>query len=72
FEEPDLVERTVRDFLTEEINEIVCDDRGATDRVLDMVGQISRRARNQVRHYDGATPLFETYGVQKQIDDAFH
>jgi ribonuclease G len=72
FEEPDLVERTVRDFLTEEINEIVCDDRGATDRMIDMVGQISRRARNRVRHYDGATPIFETYGVQKQIDDAFH
>src|SRR6476619_722901 len=67
FEEPDLVERTVRDFLTEEINEILCDDRGATDRMTDMVGQISRRARNRVRHYDGATPIFETYGVQKQI-----
>ena len=49
FEEPDLVERTVRDFLTEEINEVVCDDRGATDRMSDMVGQISRRARNRVR-----------------------
>jgi ribonuclease G len=72
FEEPDLVERTVRDFLTEEINEIVCDDRPATDRMTDMIGQISRRARNRVRHYDGATPIFETYGVQKQIDDAFH
>jgi ribonuclease G len=72
FEEPDLVERTVRDFLTEEINEILCDDRGATDRMTDMVGQISRRARNRVRYYDGATPIFETYGVQKQIDDAFH
>src|SRR5438045_6701915 len=67
FEEPDLVERTVRDFLTEEINEIVCDDRGATDRVRDRVGQISRRAKNQVRHYDGATPIFEKYGLQKQI-----
>jgi ribonuclease G len=72
FEEPDLVERTVRDFLTEEINEIVCDDHVATDRMMDMVGQISRRARNRVRHYDGAIPIFETYGVQKQIDDAFH
>ena len=72
FEEPDLVERTVRDFLTEEINEILCDDRGATDRMTDMVGQISRRARHRVRYYDGATPIFETYGVQKQIDDAFH
>jgi ribonuclease G len=72
FEEPDLVERTVRDFLTEEINEILCDDHEATDRMTEMIGQISRRARNRVRHYDGATPIFETYGVQKQIDDAFH
>src|SRR5881398_2131489 len=55
FEEPDLVERTVRDFLTEEIDQVVCDDRESKDRVLDMVGQISRRAKNQVRHYDGAT-----------------
>ena len=37
-----------------------------------MVGLISLRARNRVRHYDGGTPIFETYGVQKQIDDAFH
>src|SRR2546421_3951037 len=72
FEEPDLVERTVRDFLTEEIYEIVFDDGAATDRMADIVGQISRRARNRVRHYDGATPIFETYGVQKQVDDAFH
>jgi ribonuclease G len=72
FEEPDLVERTVRDFLTEEIDEVVCDDRGATDRMIEMVGQISRRSRNRIRYYDGAAPIFETYGVQKQIDDAFH
>src|SRR2546422_5305364 len=72
FEEPDLVERTVRDFLTEEIDEVICDDRAATDRMIEMVGQISRRARNRVHFYDGATPIFETYGVQKQIDDAFH
>src|SRR5437016_4900060 len=72
FEEPDLADRTVRDFLTEEINEIVCDDGAATDRMADMVGQISRRARNRVRFYDSATPIFQTYGVQKQIDDAFH
>ncbi|MFN2542423.1 MAG: ribonuclease E/G, partial [Chthoniobacterales bacterium] len=72
FEEPDLVERTVRDFLTEEIDEVLCDDRAATDRMIDMVGQISRRARNRLHFYDGATPIFDTYGVQKQIDDAFH
>src|ERR1700746_1643589 len=72
FEEPDLVERTVRDFLTEEIDEVVCDERASTERMVEMIKQISRRARNRVHFYDGATPIFETYGVQKQIDDAFH
>jgi ribonuclease G len=72
FEEPDLVGRTVRDFLTEEIDEVLCDDRASMERMIEMIGQISRRARNRVHHYDGAVPIFETYGVQKQIDDAFH
>ena len=72
FEEPDLVERTVRDFLTDEIDEVVCDDRGGVDRMNELVGQISRRSRNRIKFYDGAVPIFETYGVQKQIDDAFH
>src|SRR5256712_6308834 len=72
FEEPDLVERTVRDFLTEEIDEVVCDDRASTERMVEMISQISRRAWNRVHFYDGVTPIFETYGVQKQIDDAFH
>jgi ribonuclease G len=72
FEEPDLVDRTVRDFLTEDIDEVVCDDRAAVDRMSEMVGQISRRARNRIQFYEGAIPIFETFGVQKQIDDAFH
>src|SRR5438045_7141729 len=72
FEEPDLVERTVRDFLTEEIDEVMCDDHESTNRITDMVGHISTRARNRIHFYEGTSPIFETYGVQKQIDDAFH
>src|SRR3954467_4528237 len=54
FEEPDLVERTVRDFLTEEVDEVICDDRDATERMIEMVGKISNRGRNRIRFYDGA------------------
>src|SRR5437868_13953465 len=72
FEEPDLIERTVRDFLTEEIDEVVCDDRAGLDRMGMLIGDISRRSRNRLHYYDGALPIFETFGVQKQIDDAFH
>ena len=72
FEEPDLVERTVRDFLTDDIDEVICDDHAAVERMMQMVGEISRRAKNRIKFYDGTTPIFETFGVQKQIDDAFH
>src|SRR5213082_3080865 len=72
FEEPDLVERTVRDFLIEEIDEVLCDDREAVERMNQLVEKISRRARNRLKFYDGATPVFEALGIQKQIDDAFH
>src|SRR5438046_8674040 len=37
-----------------------------------LIGDISRGSRNRLHYYDGATPIFETFGVQKQIDDAFH
>jgi ribonuclease G len=72
FEEPDLVERTVRDFLTEEIDEVLCDNKEAAARMIEIVSQISRRSSNRIHHYDGGTPIFEAHGVQKQIDDAFH
>src|SRR5213079_768639 len=60
FEEPDLVERTVRDFLTEEIDEVICDDRESINRMNEMVDQISRRSRNRIHFYDGAIPIFES------------
>jgi ribonuclease G len=72
FEEPNLVDRTVRDFLTEDIDEVICDEYAAVERMVQMVGEISRRAKNRIKFYDGTIPIFETFGVQKQIDDAFH
>src|SRR5436190_9494604 len=44
FAEPDLIERTVRDFLTDEIDEVICDDENAVKRMIEVVGQISRRS----------------------------
>ncbi len=72
FAEPDLIERTVRDFLTDEIDEVICDDEVAVKRMIEIVSQISRRSASRIRHYQDTTPIFERYNVQKQIDDAFH
>jgi ribonuclease G len=72
FEEPDLIERTVRDFLTDEIDEVVCDDEHSAKRMIEVVSQISKRSASRIRHYSETQPIFEKFGVQKQIDDAFH
>ncbi len=72
FQEPDLIERTVRDFLTDEIDAVICDDEEAVKQMAESVGQISRRSKNRLQYYSETTPIFEKFGIQKQIDDAFH
>jgi ribonuclease G len=71
YQEPDLVERTVRDFLTEDISKIVVDNEKQAERIREMIGQISRRSRNKVKLYSDPEPIFEKTGVEKQIEQAF-
>jgi len=72
FQEPDLVERTVRDFLTEDIDEVACDDAGTVERMQRMAAHISGRAKRRINFYQGSSAIFEHYGIQKQIDNAFY
>jgi ribonuclease G len=68
--EPDLIERTVRDFLTDEVDRIVIDDSDAANRMRELVGVISKRSQRKIRHYAEAIPIFEKFNVDKQIDTA--
>jgi ribonuclease G len=72
FAEPDLIDRTVRDFLTEEVDVVFCDDAAAVERMQSLVGQISKRSKKRILHYSDSAPIFDRFNVQKQIDDAFH
>ncbi len=47
FQEPDLIERTVRDFLTEDVERIVVDNPQSYDRMRDMISKISKRSAGQ-------------------------
>lgn len=72
FREPDLIERTVRDFLTEEIDEVLCDRAEDVERMKELAGVISRRSRNRITHFNTLVPIFDKLGIQSQIDDAFY
>jgi ribonuclease G len=69
--EPDIVERTVRDFLTEEIDRVLIDSPLDYERVLEMVGQISKRSRSKIVHYKDSIPIFERFNIERQIEQTF-
>jgi len=72
YQEPGLIERTARDFLTEEVNQVICDDAETTETIREIAGKISRRAKRRVHYMPvSSQPIFERIGIQKQIDEAF-
>ena len=71
FQEPDLIERTVRDFLTEDVERIVVDNPKAYDRMREMINKISRRSASKIKLYVEAQPVFDRFGISKQLENAF-
>ena len=71
FEEPDLIARTVRDFLTEDVERIVVDTQKAYDAIRDMIGRISKRSVSKVKLYIESQPVFDRFGITRQLESTF-
>ena len=71
FQEPDLCERVIRDWLSEDVDAIVIDDERSYEFLRDVASQISRRARGKIRRFDGSAGIFDHYGVERQLQNAF-
>ncbi|NLB59512.1 MAG: Rne/Rng family ribonuclease [Lentisphaerae bacterium] len=71
YREPDLVERTVRDSVTEDVDSIIIDSASEHERIKEILAIISRRARGRVKLYDGARPIFEHYAVERLLENTF-
>ncbi len=71
YQEPDLIERTVRDFLTEDVDKIVIDDLKKYESIRDSIKRISPRSARKVHFYNEAEPLFDRYNITRQLEAAF-
>ena len=72
FQEPDLIERTVRDFLTEDVERIVVDNQKAHDRMRDMMLRIKAKyAAKKIKFYTDAQPIFDRFNITKQLESTF-
>ena len=71
YKEPDLAERTVRDFLTEDIDRVLIDNEEDHGKIVEMVGQISKRSTSKIHQYQDSIPIFERYNIERQIEQTF-
>ena len=68
-EEGDLTFRVVRDLFSPEVDEFVVDDRAATTSAGLRAGAGAGLA-DRVRLYDERAPVFEAFGIEKDIEKA--
>ena len=71
YQEPGLVERVVRDWLTEDIDAVVIDNEASFEAMKALTAKISRRAQKKLKRYDGAKNIFDHYGIERQLEEAF-
>lgn len=71
YKEPDLIERTVRDFLTEQTDRILIDSKEDYERILRSVSEISSRAKSKINLFKENIPIFERYNIDRQIAQTF-
>jgi ribonuclease G len=69
--EPDIIERTVRDFLTEDVDRVLIDNAEDHARCQAAVAQISQRSKGKIALYKDSIPIFERFNIERQIEQTF-
>jgi ribonuclease G len=71
FEELNLSARAIRDFLTEDTAKVIIDEKQEFKRIRQFTARIAPQLKNKISLYKEHVPLFEKYGVEKEIDKLF-
>ena len=66
----DLVQRILRDQLSEEFTAIRIDNEIEYARIVEFVNRVQPKLVKRVKLYTGGQPILEKYGVQSEIDKA--
>jgi len=66
-QEHDLITMTVRDMVSPDVNSIVCDSRIVARQIRKYLKTFDPAVAGKVRVYRGKTPIFDHYGIEKEI-----
>ncbi|MCV6636524.1 Rne/Rng family ribonuclease [Candidatus Albibeggiatoa sp. nov. NOAA] len=71
YQESNVIIRAIRDYLQEDISEILIDNRIIYDEACQFMSQIMPTFVEKVKFYEDDVPLFTRYQIESQIETAF-
>lgn len=71
FQESDVIIRAIRDYLRDDIDQVLLDDKVAWQQAHDFVSMVMPKYQQRIKLYEDATPLFNRFQVEGQIETAF-
>nr|WP_178124476.1 Rne/Rng family ribonuclease [Spartinivicinus ruber] len=71
FQESNVIIRAIRDYLRQDIGEVLIDDPTVHQEALKFVQQVIPQYQNRIKLYDDSTPLFNRFQIESQIETAF-
>ena len=71
FQESNVIIRTIRDYLRQDIGEVILDTQETFEEARNFIRQVMPQYEEKVKLYDGKVPLFTNYQVETQIETAF-
>ena len=70
-QESNVVIRAIRDYLRQDIGEVLIDNQSAFDEAISFVQQVMPQYENKFKLYQDKVPLFNRYQIESQIETAF-
>ncbi|MBU0552281.1 Rne/Rng family ribonuclease, partial [Myxococcota bacterium] len=69
YSEPDVVMRSVRDYYTDDIEEVITDNEAVHRQLVQFFERYVPESVDQIKLYSGQMPLFANFGLERQFEN---
>ena len=71
FQESNVIIRAVRDYLRDDVDQVLIDSTDAYKQAMDFVSQVMPQYKSRIKLYEDSVPLFNRFQIESQIETAF-
>ncbi|MEQ9463636.1 MAG: ribonuclease E [Haliea sp.] len=71
FQESNVIIRAVRDYLRDDIDQVLIDSDDAFAEASEFVSMVMPKYKNRIKRYEDSIPLFNRFQIESQIETAF-